>query len=196
MKVTDRWKQFFEETKHSPPRKHLKKAVEFLDARETALDLGAGPLRDVKYLLEIGFKEVIAVDSEEFVKYFATELSEPRLKVHIKTFAEYEFPEQYFDLINAQYSLPFAEKESFNYMFRNLQNSLKPKGIFAGTFFGVEDGWNKPRGKANVFHSIEELEQMFKGWKILVWEEEKLKDSVVGGDIKDWHRFHIIAQKP
>ena len=63
MESNNPWKKYYKDTEGRPPRKELIEALEFVQNRDSALDLGAGAMQDSVYLLSQGFKEVIAVDS-------------------------------------------------------------------------------------------------------------------------------------
>jgi len=62
------WPQYIEKTKNKPPRRLLVQALGFVKNKNAALDLGAGAFNDTRYLLQAGFKKVIAVDREETVE--------------------------------------------------------------------------------------------------------------------------------
>ena len=193
VKKASNWDNFFEVTKKSPPRKYLVEAMKLVKNRDSALDLGAGTLRDTKFLLENNFKKVVAVDIEPVVSDFAKELNISNLEVDICSFEEFNFVPQSYDLINAQYALPFAKLEFFDEMFRRLVTSLKKDGIFVGTFFGIHDSWNGKGGKAKVFLSRKQIENLFSGFEVISLLEEEEDGAVVGSEIKHWHKFHVTA---
>ena len=190
-KQPSRWTGFYESTKELPPHELLVQALELVSEREAALDLGAGAMRDTKLLLKAGFEKVVAVDAEQINQQ--NEISDGRLEIVVEPFESYEFPENSFDLVNAQFSLPFTSPESFENVFKKLQTSLKKGGIFVGQFFGKNDEW---RGNPKMtFHSLEEAQQLLSKMEILKIEEKEQDGSTAAGTPKHWHVFHITARK-
>ena len=180
------WDEFNEATRNKPPRGLLVKAVK---AGGYALDFGAGALNETRYLLERGY-DVDVVDSNPSI----LELGKG-LKAHffVSTFDTFDFPVAKYDLINAEYSLPFNPPETFDSMFARLAASLKPGGVFVGQLFGPEDSWSK--NKKMTFHTKEQIEKLFKGFTISHLEEVKNEGRTVTGQEKFWHVFHIIATR-
>lgn len=191
----NRWHSFFEKTKGAEPRKYLVDAIQYVENKNIALDLGAGTLRDTRFLLEQGFEKVVAVDGEKMFEDFANEIDDDRLETDVSNFENFDFQENTYDLINAQYSLPFMDKEYFDVVIEKIKKSLKINGIFVGTFFGDKDSWNNKTSKTENFQTKEEIENMFEGFEILdLLEKEEDKPSV-NEKIKHWHTFHITAKK-
>ena len=112
----------------------------------------------------------------------------------ISSFDNYAFPENKFDLVSAQFSLPFNSPQDFNDVFNNIIKSLKAGGIFVGQLFGERDQWNNPE-TGMTFHTREQVEELLKGLEVLELKEEEKDEKPVVGDIKHWHIFHIIARK-
>ncbi|MFZ1988099.1 MAG: class I SAM-dependent methyltransferase [Minisyncoccia bacterium] len=181
------WDVYLDATKNKGPHSLLKEALLYVKGTK-ALDVGAGAFRDTNYLIENGFT-VTAIDANEGILKYAPEKAE----VRIISFDTYEFPIHTFDLINAQYALPFNQPETFIKMFSELKNSLKNGGVFAGQFFGSEDGW---AGNPHMtFHIENEVRELLKPLHILSFKEQKEYGKTAVGDEKFWHVFHIIASK-
>ena len=191
----NRWHSFFEKTKSAEPRKYLVDTIQYVENKNTALDLGAGTLRDTRFLLEQGFGKVIAMDGEEIFEDFANEIDDDRLETDVSNFENFDFQENTYDLINAQYSLPFMDKEYFDVVIEKIKKSLKINGIFVGTFFGDNDGWNNETSKTENFQTKEEIETMFEDFEILELLEKEEDKPAVNEKIKHWHTFHITAKK-
>ena len=181
------WDQFNELTKNKPPRELLKRAA---GTGDYALDLGAGALNDTRYLLKQGY-EVDVVDSNPSI----LELGKGLKKVHlfVSTFDTFDFPVAKYDLVNAEYSLPFNPPETFDFMFARLITSLKPGGVFVGQFFGVEDSWSN--NKKMTFHTKGQVEALFKEFTISHFEETKKEGKTAMGQEKFWHYFDVIAAR-
>jgi len=167
----------------------LLEALSYVENRYKALDLGVGALVESKYLLSQGF-EVIAVDQEKF----SEELSNTGFKFIQSSFKDYEFPKDAFDLITAQFSLPFNGKSDFKVLWSKIVVSLKSGGVFVGQLFGINDEWNVD-GSELAFHSKEEVKELLTGLEVLKLEEVDKDGKLSNGNPKHWHVFHIIARK-
>lgn len=195
MKKKETWKLYYDKTKDSPPRKLLVKAANFLSSKERALDLGAGAFNDVLYLLSTGFNHVTAVDSSPVAREIAASIPPEKVTYAINSFENFVFTENTYDLINAQYALPFNRPETFSRLMDNIIFSMKPGGIFTGQFFGKKDEWNVA-GSGKTFHTLGEVKGFFERLKIIELIEEEKDRKTVDGNMKHWHVFHVIAQKP
>lgn len=177
------WKDYQQQTKDLPPRPLLVEALDYVHGKK-ALDLGSGALNDARFLKEKGF-DVVAVDStppENPPNYFVQ-----------SSFEDFTFPGK-FDLVSAQFSLPFTHRDKFPEVWKKVKNSLNQGGIFTGHFFGLEDEWNTPESTW-TFHSLQEAMNLLDGFKIISFSEERRRRKTVGGVEKFWHVYHIIAKK-
>ena len=102
-------------------------------------------------------------------------------------------PEKY-DLISAQYALPFYGPKGFEEFIAKLISSLKVGGVFVGQFFGNRDGWNTPETNL-AFQTREEAETLLRDLKIEGFTEEEKDGKTASGENKHWHVFHFIASK-
>jgi len=180
-----KWNTYFSNTKDRGARPLLIEALPYVKDKNHALDLGCGTGADTNFLKANGFS-VTSVDSSPEVKEYFPD-------VVISTFIDLPFPKEKYDLVNAQYSLPFNSPDSFTEMFERLTGSLKSGGIFAGQFFGTEDSWSK--NEKMTFHTEEEVRKLFEHYKILVFRERKENGKTASGEAKFWHVFNVIAQK-
>ncbi len=160
------WKLYFEKHLNRKPKEQLIKALSFCASKNVALDLGAGTLIESRAILNNGFKKVIAIDNAPDVGLFVKNFNDVRLSFKNISFKEYNFPKNKFDLINAQYALPFNGEKGFNTLFKKIKNSLKNKGVFVGQFFGVKDSWNK-KGSDLVFHKKSEVLKLLSGLEVI-----------------------------
>lgn len=192
--MTD-WNRFFTFTKDSPPWSLVMRAAALAPRRGHALDLGAGTGRDTRYLLEQGF-HVTAVDAEPRAVELLSALPQDHLRVVRSTFADFDFASGApYDLISAQFALPFTPRERFADMFARLKAALAPGGIFVGQFFGVHDQWNTP-DRAMTFHTRAEAESLVSDLEIIELTEEDVDSHTADGSPKHWHVFHILARRP
>lgn len=189
------WGSYIEKTKelNKGPRILLVEALKLTSKRNSALDLGAGALNDTKYLLDQSFRKVTAVDQDEKSKEIAKELSDDRLIFIEGKIEEFEFPDDTYDLINAQFSLPFIDTNKIEEVLAKIAGSLIEEGVFVGQLFGERDEWSK---RENInFHTVDKIRVMLKNVEILKLEEEEKEGATVEGAYKHWHIIHIIFRK-
>lgn len=185
------WGAFYGFTKDSPPWPLLQRAAALAPEPHRALDLGAGAGRDTRYLLEHGF-EVTAVDAEPRAVEFLSALDQPRLRVVRSSFED--FPFATYDIVSAQFALPFMPPDRFYGVFTRLKAALAPGGIFAGQFFGIHDEFNGSR-TTMTFLTRAEAESLLADLETLEFTEEDADGHKADGSPKHWHVFHILARK-
>jgi tellurite methyltransferase len=190
----ERFAAYIEARRVDPPRSLLVKAASLAKRKGHALDAGAGALNASKYLLFAGFAQVTALDSAPSAQAIAAELPADRLTFVLSRFEDFAFPVAAYDLVNAEFSLPFIRAENFAAVFARLLGSVRRGGIFTGQLFGPNDSWNTPESGMN-FHSRAETEALLTGFDVLELDEEDHPGKTKLGDDKHWHIFHIIARK-
>jgi tellurite methyltransferase len=177
-----------------PPRPLLMRAAALADPKDHALDAGAGALNATKYLLSAGFAHVTALDSAPASQQVAAELPPEQVTFVLSRYEDFSYPADTFDLVNAEFSLPFVRRDSFGSVFARLLGSVKPGGIFTGQLFGLNDSWNTPESGMN-FHARDEVERLLRGFDIDELEEEDHPGKTKLGEPKHWHIFHILVRK-
>jgi tellurite methyltransferase len=194
------WKQYYELHAAMPHTKSLEIAVnDYCKNGGEALDLGAGNLRDTKFLLEKGFK-VRALDPSPDSALLAEELHHPNLIMVPKLIRDYDFPENYFSLINAQGILFHLPIQRLKAVISKIKNSLKHEGVFTVELLGLNDDWNKEESE-KTFLSKEQLEELLNGFEIIYLDEYERNVTSAASEIagtnelKHWHKFRIIAIK-
>jgi SAM-dependent methyltransferase len=195
---SDGWDSFYRITKDSPPWSLMIRAAEVARAKGQALDLGAGAGRDTRYLLAQGF-QVTAVDAQaDSVALLATlapQGAPERLLVIKSTFEDFPFETSAYDLINAQFALPFVARDHFFAVFSRIKAGLTPGGVFAGQFFGVHDEWNVTDTDM-TFLTRAEAEDQVSDLETIEFRELEEDGHVADGRPKHWHVFHILARRP
>ena len=66
-----------------PPRPLLLNALAYVEFHGRALDLGAGPLNDSRYLLSQGFKKVVALEPASAALPPASSMASPSFRTHL-----------------------------------------------------------------------------------------------------------------
>ncbi|MBN1618999.1 methyltransferase domain-containing protein [Candidatus Dojkabacteria bacterium] len=189
------WKKFYQNTKYNTTAKLLIEAVKYCKNKRNALDIGCGAGKDSVFLLKEGFR-VLAIDSDNSVaEFIPTELlKSENFRLVIDSIEKFDLTKYRFDLINAQYSLPFISKDEFFPCIYRIIDSMSQDGIFVGQFFGLHDSWNKPTAK-ETFLSKKQAVNIFNNLNIIKLEEfEKDRPDASGRD-KHWHVFDFIVEK-
>jgi len=188
------WDKYAQNAKDRPPRELLRRALEFVPARGAAIDLGAGALNDTRLLLDEGFAVVAALDSAPIAQDIADTLPADRFTYVISTFELFDFPTEAFDLVNAQYALPFIHPDHFAAVFSRIVAALKPGGILTGQFFGNFDDWAGTPGM--TFHTLAQARTALGDLRPLEFEEyDEPSSQTLNGKPKHWHYYDIIARK-
>lgn len=186
------WERFLAATQGQPAWGRLMKAAALFDVPGAALDVGAGAGRDTAYLLDQGWL-VTAVDSSPAAAKVLRGIGpEDRLRV-VRSAAE-DFEPASYDLVNAQFSLPFVTPARFSETVSRLQDAVRPGGVMAVTFFGPRDEWNAP-GSDMTFTTRSEVEQLFAGWALVELTEIEEDGTTATGGRKHWDVLHVIARK-
>jgi methyltransferase family protein len=191
----ERFAAYIEARRFDPPRPLLVKAAALVARKEHALDAGAGALNATKYLLSAGFTHVTALDAAPSAQKLAAELAPDRVDFVLSRFEDFAYPTNAYDLVNAEFSLPFIRAENFAPVFVRLLGAVPPGGLFTGQLFGPKDSWNVADSGMN-FHSRTAVEDLLRGFELVELEEEDHPGKTKLGDDKHWHIFHLIARKP
>lgn len=184
-----RWESYHEATKGNEPRPLLKEALTLTSNRDAALDVGSGSGRGTRLLVAEGFKRIDAVDQSPSASAYIPE----EVSFTAASFDAFDFVPDTYDLVSAEFALPFNPPDTFEHMFESLKKSLKSGGVFTGQFFGTEDSWS---GNTQMtFHTKEKVERLLAPLEIIKLEEvRQTGDTAIQGE-KFWHVFHVIAKK-
>ena len=187
------WKLYFNKHKGRKPKQQLLDALQYVKNKELALDLGCGLMIESQAIIKNGFQNVIAVDRYRELKNLVK--PNKKIKFVVSNFKNFKFSNNSFDLINAEFALPFYGKDGFDKFFTDIKNSLKKDGIFTGQLFGIKDSWNTFDSKM-VFQSKKEAKALFKGFELILFEEKyEPNGSSSTEKVKVWHIFRFIARK-
>lgn len=184
--------EHYEITKSKPPTKLLTIALQYVKNKDKAIDIGAGALKDTRYLLDQGF-DVTVIDKNPRTKEDAENLKNDKVHAFTASFEDFDFTENQYDIASAMLSLPFIKPAYFNKVFEKIRNSLKKDGIFCGQFLGLNDEW--AQNPHNTFHTKSQVENLLAGLEIILFQEEEIDGIIAKGSPKHWHVFRIIARK-
>jgi SAM-dependent methyltransferase len=193
------WEDYYQAIEGRAARPLFVDAIPFLppgragDQAPVAIDLGCGDGTETLALLARGWA-VIAVDgAPEAISRLRASVKEEdsiRLSALVASFHELELPEA--DFVDAGLSLPFCDPREFPAVWGRIATAVRPKGVFAGHFFGPHDSW---AGTPDMtFQTREEVETLLDGFDVHRLHEQDEDGAAVSGP-KHWHVFHVIASK-
>lgn len=194
------WKGYYDLLKDKGQSKALDRAIrDYVKTKFFALDIGAGNLRDTKYLLSLGFK-VVAIDPSPLSIKMAEEIKDTNLEMFGDIVGKYKFPENYFDLVNAQGILFHLPKKYFSIIIEKISQSLKLGGVLCANFIGEKDDWNVAEKDVTIMNR-EKLQEAFSCFEIVFLKEseedetEEFAAKKGKNKPKHWHQFSVIAIK-
>jgi cyclopropane fatty-acyl-phospholipid synthase-like methyltransferase len=160
------WYNYYEQVGYHPNSFVARSLHEFVTGRGVALDLGAGNMRDSRYLLSHGFERVVAVDSSMDAKAYHSE----GVEFCISRIEDYEIEPDTFDYVVSCNTLFYLDKESVQRLFRKVWVGLRPHGIFAGNLLGSRDDCVRSISPLFDFER-EEVEALCEGFTVRAMEE-------------------------
>ncbi len=194
------WTSYYQEKLYKDPRPLLIKSLTYFNDsshEKRALDLGAGAGNDTAYLLKHGWK-VWANDAEKEATNIIASRHDIEPYRHNLTIVEKSFSEipwndlPQFDLVYAGYSLPFINQSKFKEVWSHIVQAIKSNGIFAGHFFGPDDGgFNWWTRRNMTFFTKKDLLNLFEGFQI-----EFLKEFHEKNEQGVWdHSYKVVLRK-
>ena len=186
--------KFYDNTKDMEPNYTVRKFMKLNIEPGNAVELGCGAGRDTVSLIKNGWN-VLTIDREEVEARITTKLSKEEQK-------KFKFSKQKFegikldknDLVIANFSLPFCNKNNFKEVWNKIDDSILKYGYFVGNFFGNNDEW-KNKKEEMTFLTKKQVLELFKNYEIIDFKEVE-KDALTGlGNMKHWHIFNVIAKK-
>ena len=186
--------KYYDNTTDAMPNYTVKKFIKLNVEPGNAVELGCGAGRDTVCLIKNGWN-VLAIDRENVESRIAAKLSEEELKQFKFLKQKFEYIElEKNNLVVANFSLPFCNKNNFKELWNNINNSILKDGYFVGNFFGINDEWKSTKEEM-TFLTKEQVIELFKDFEIIEFKEVE-KDGTTGlGKMKHWHIFNVIAKK-
>lgn len=158
-----------------------------------ALDIGAGPLNDTRFLLRAGFS-VDAVDRDPYTLSLATELRDPRFRFVHADIRDVPIAAAAYSLIAAIHILPFLPRADLPRILSSIIDGLSRGGLLCCTFLGPEDSWARQRPHMTFF-SYGELQSIFSGLEPIVFSDCQYDGINAKGEPKRWHVLRCILRK-
>lgn len=130
--------KYYENTDNAVPQHTVEKFIKMNVKTGKAVDLGCGAGRDTIFLIKNGWK-VLSIDKEDTSKVISTKLNSEELQ-------RFEFKCQNFEnieldktnLIVANFSIPFCNKDYFNELWKKITNSILKERILCREFFWIK----------------------------------------------------------
>ena len=186
--------KYYDNTTDAMPNYTVKKFIKLNVEPGNAVELGCGAGRDTVCLIKNGWN-VLAIDRENVESRIAAKLSEEELKQFKFLKQKFEYIElEKNNLVVANFSLPFCNKNNFKELWNKINNSILKDGYFVGNFFVINDEWKSTKEEMTFLTKEQEIE-LFKDFEIIEFKEVE-KDGATGiGKMKHWHIFNVIAKK-
>ena len=149
---------------------------------------------DTVYLIKNNWN-VLASDREDVKERIVKKLNDEEQE-------KFKFQKQNFEcleleknnLIVANYSLLFCNKNNFKELWNKINKSILKDGYFVGNLFGNKVEWKSTKEKM-VFLTEKQVIELFKNFDIIEFKEVEKDDFTGLGKMKHWHIFNVIAKK-
>jgi SAM-dependent methyltransferase len=176
------------------PNLLLLQALDILKVRNgRALDIGAGPLNDSRFLLRAGFW-VDAVDRDPHTRALAAELHDPRFNFVHADVRDVAIEVNAYSLVVALHVLPFLPRTDLPQVVSSIIGGLSQGGILCCTFLGPDDSWAQKRPHM-AFYSRSDLDSMFSRLKPIVFSDCAYDGTNAKDEPKRWHVLRCIFRK-
>ena len=186
--------RYYKNTTDAKPNYTVKKFIKLNVEPGNAVELGCGAGRDTVCLIKNGWN-VLAIDRENVESRIAAKLETEELKQFKFLKQKFEYIElEKNNLVVANFSLPFCNKNNFKELWNKINNSILKDGYFVGNFFGNNDEWKNTKEEM-TFLTKEQVIELFENFEIIEFKEVKKDDFTGLGKMKHWHIFNVIAKK-
>ncbi len=187
------WDWYYQLVGERPNSLVMSVLEEYVQARGAALDLGAGNLRDSKFLRRAGFTRVVAVDRSETSLAYSTE----GVELYIQPIQDYQAEPDAFDFVISCNTLFFLAEASVEKVFRNVLSGLRTGGVFACNVLGPEDDWVF-QGVPVSFFLKRDIPRLCAGFEVIDVNSVHFDQPsrTMGRPPKHWHQWCFVLRKP
>jgi len=191
--VPQDWPAYFKASLEKPLHPLWEQIDPLLAPGQVALDLGCGVGSATIHLLEKGLK-VVAIDQEPEALEITRSRLPPEAAAHLlkAQFQDVGFDSDSLDVVAAFFALFFLRPWEFGRVWQRLLAALKPGGVFAGQFLGINDDW---ADRGYTVHTRSEVESLLHPFEVLYLEEVERDGETTLREPKHWHVFHVVARK-
>ena len=143
--------KYYENTENALPHPMVKKFINMNSNPKYAIDLGCGVGRDTIYLIKNGWK-VLSIDKENTREIISSKLDNEELENFNFKCQEFENIElEKNDLLVANFSIPFCNKDYFNEFWNKISNSILKERIFCWKLFWIKRLLGKYKRANGIF---------------------------------------------
>ena len=129
--------KYYDNTKNAELNYTVKEFIKLNVRPWNTVELGCGAGRDTVYLIQNGWN-VLAIDKENVESRIAEKLSKDKLKKFKFSKQKLELLElEKNDLVVANFSLSFCNKNDFKELWNKIRNSILNDGYFVGNFWEI-----------------------------------------------------------
>lgn len=132
-------KEYYKNTLFSSPHKNLLDFISLSNKPGNAIDLGCGTGRDTVFLIKNGWN-VLSIDRENTMQMISDKLNTDELK-------KFRFIKQDFEsiieleknnLVVANFSIPFCDRNYFPELWNKIVNSISEERLFCRKLFWIK----------------------------------------------------------
>lgn len=199
------WDAYYQQKLHQPPRPLVVKAVEMNRAewgrQPHAVDFGSGVGNETLFLLKMGFS-VTAIDKEsQAFKWLYRQVQGQPHYGYLKTIQS-DFTKIDWraitdtDFFLASFALPFCPPEEFPRVWREIDASIKPGGLFVGQFFDPNyKGFKESDRRHMTFLTQAEVLKLLEDYQIQYINRKRERGLSGGGASIEAEYYEVIARK-
>jgi hypothetical protein len=186
---------YLEDKFHHPQRTFIKEAFSEIpqaSPNEVALVIAADIAEgDIIFPLQKGYN-LIAFDSRLiYYDLIIPANYRDKIKIFFKDWDYEALPK--LDIVMASFILPLYDSETFQTVWKNINEKIKVNGYFVGNFFDPQhDIFPKKRREGMVFHTKQEVLAIFRDYEILKIQE--IRDYLSKPKGND-HYYEVFAKK-
>lgn len=143
--------KYYENTENALPHPIVRKFISMNIKPKNAVDLGCGVGRDTIYLIENGWK-VLSIDREDTREFISSKLDNEeieRFNFKCQNFESIEIEKN--NLLVANFSIPFCNKNYFNEFWNKISNSILEERILCWKFFWIKRFMGKNKRANGIF---------------------------------------------